>query len=72
MTPEITNADLIDRRAQRIWRQDQTPMSDTVADRTWGAIDEAERTRYRIEAARLPSDPRWDAYAGSPLQRRVT
>jgi hypothetical protein len=63
---------LIDRRAQRIWRYDQPSMSDTAAELTWGAIDESERTRYRIKAARLPSDPRWDAYAGSPLQRRVT
>jgi hypothetical protein len=58
MTPEITNADIIERRAQRIWRADQPRMSDTAAERTWGAIDESERTQYRIEAARLPSDRR--------------
>lgn len=58
MTAEITRADVIEWRAISAWRQDQPPMSDTVAERTWGAIDESERTAYRIEAARLPSDRR--------------
>jgi hypothetical protein len=54
MTPEITRADVIERRAQWLWRYGQPWMNDTEADLAWAAIDESERTRYRIEAARLP------------------
>jgi len=53
-TPTQRVADLIDRRAQRLWRYGQPWMNDTEADLAWAAIDESERTRYRIEASRLP------------------
>ena len=58
MIPEITRADVIEARAKRAWRDEQPPMTDAVAERTWAAIDESERTRYRIEASRLPGDRR--------------
>lgn len=58
MTPEITRADVIEARAKRAWRNEQPPMTDAVAEWTWSAIDESERTCYRLWASRLPGDRR--------------